>query len=155
MFKYGKKIFDKITAAMQPEFEDEEAIDPFDFWQGANFKLKAKNVAGYRNYDSSEFTAQSPVLEDDDALEALWKKESSLQEFVAPDQFKTYEVLRARLESVLRTATANRVDEDLEDESEGRGTITPDIKEPVVTAPKASADEDDDTLSYFAKLAAE
>ena len=155
LFKYGKKIFDKITAAMQPEFEDEEAIDPFDFWQGANFKLKAKNVAGYRNYDSSEFTAQSPVLEDDDALEALWKKESSLQEFVAPDQFKTYEVLRARLESVLRTATANRVDEDLEDESEGRGTITPDIKEPVVTAPKASADEDDDTLSYFAKLAAE
>ena len=155
LFKYGKKIFDKITAAMQPEFEDEEAIDPFDFWQGANFKLKAKNVAGYRNYDSSEFTAQSPVLEDDEALEALWKKESSLQEFVAPDQFKTYEVLRARLESVLRTATANRVDEDLEDESEGRGTITPDIKEPVVTAPAASSDDDDDTLSYFAKLAAE
>ena len=155
LFKYGKKIFDKITAAMQPEFEDEEAIDPFDFWQGANFKLKAKNVAGYRNYDSSEFTAQSPVLEDDDALEALWKKESSLQEFVAPDQFKTYEVLRARLESVLRTASANRVDEDLEDESEGRGTITPDIKEPVVTAPAASSDDDDDTLSYFAKLAAE
>ena len=155
LFKYGKKIFDKITAAMQPEFEDEEAIDPFDFWQGANFKLKAKNVAGYRNYDSSEFTAQSPVLEDDDALEALWKKENSLQDFVAPDQFKTYEVLRARLESVLRTATANRVDEDLEDESEGRGTITPDIKEPVVTAPAASSDDDDDTLSYFAKLAAE
>ena len=155
LFKYGKKIFDKITAAMQPEFEDEEAIDPFDFWQGANFKLKAKNVAGYRNYDSSEFTAQSPVLEDDEALEALWKKENSLQDFVAPDQFKTYEVLRARLESVLRTATANRVDEDLEDESEGRGTITPDIKEPVVTAPAASSDDDDDTLSYFAKLAAE
>ena len=155
LFKYGKKIFDKITAAMQPEFEDEEAIDPFDFWQGANFKLKAKNVAGYRNYDSSEFTAQSPVLDDDDALEALWKKENSLQDFVAPDQFKTYEVLRARLESVLRTATANRVDEDLEDESEGRGTITPDVKEPVVTAPAASSDDDDDTLSYFAKLAAE
>ena len=155
LFKYGKKIFDKITAAMQPEFEDEEAIDPFDFWQGANFKLKAKNVAGYRNYDSSEFTAQSPVLEDDDALEALWKKENSLQDFVAPDQFKTYEVLRARLESVLRTASANRVDEDLEDESEGRGTITPDIREPVVTAPAASSDDDDDTLSYFAKLAAE
>ena len=155
LYKYGKKIFDKLTAAMQPEFEDEEAIDPFDFWQGANFKLKAKNVAGYRNYDSSEFTAQSPVLEDDDALEALWKKENSLQDFVAPDQFKTYEVLRARLESVLRTASANRVDEHLEDEREGRGTITPDIKEPVVTAPAASSDDDDDTLSYFAKLAAE
>ena len=67
LYKYGKKIFDKLTAAMQPEFEDEEAIDPFDFWQGANFKLKAKNVAGYRNYDSSECTAVSPLLDDDDA----------------------------------------------------------------------------------------
>ena len=75
LYKYGKKIFDKLTAAMQPEFEDEEAIDPFDFWQGANFKLKAKNVAGYRNYDSSEFAAQSALLDDDDAMEAVWKKE--------------------------------------------------------------------------------
>ena len=77
LFKYGKKIFDKLTAAMQPEFEDEEAIDPFDFWQGANFKLKAKNVAGYRNYDSSEFAAQSALLDDDDAMEAIWKKQYS------------------------------------------------------------------------------
>ena len=73
-----RKIFDKLTAAMQPEFEDEEAIDPFDFWQGANFKLKAKNVAGYRNYDSSEFAAQSPLLNDDDAMESLWKNNSHL-----------------------------------------------------------------------------
>ena len=73
LFKYGKKIFDKIMEAMQPEFEDETPINPFDFWQGANFKLKAKNVAGYRNYDSSEFAAVSPLLDDDDALEALWK----------------------------------------------------------------------------------
>ena len=155
LFKYGKKIFDKITAAMQPEFEDEEAIDPFDFWQGANFKLKAKNVAGYRNYDSSEFAAVTPLLDDDEAMEALWKKENSLAELVAPDQFKTYEVLRARLEAVLRTGTSNRIDEELEDESEGRGTITPDIKEPVAAAPVASSNEEDDTLSYFAKLAAE
>ncbi len=89
LYKFGKKIFDKITAAMQPEFEDEEAIDPFDFWQGANFKLKAKNVAGYRNYDSSEFARQDALLEDDDAMEAIWKKEYSLEEFVAPDQFKS------------------------------------------------------------------
>ena len=154
LFKYGKKIFDKITAAMQPEFEDEEAIDPFDFWQGANFKLKAKNVAGYRNYDSSEFASVTPILDDDAALEALWKKENSLQDFVAPSEFKSYDVLRARLEAVLK-GSFSRNDEDLEDESEGRGTITPDIKEPVVTAPAASADDDDDTLSYFAKLAAE
>ena len=102
LFKYGKKIFDKLTAAMQPEFEDEEAIDPFDFWQGANFKLKAKNVAGFRNYDSSEFAAVSPLLDDDDALEGLWKKQFSLAEIVAADQFKTYDELKKRLENVLR-----------------------------------------------------
>ena len=69
---------------MQPEFEDEEAIDPFDFWQGANFKLKAKNVAGYRNYDSSEFAAPSPLLDDDDAMEALWKKPVSYTHLTLP-----------------------------------------------------------------------
>ena len=101
LYKFGKKIFDKLTAAMQPEFEDEEAIDPFDFWQGANFKLKAKNVAGYRNYDSSEFAAQSALLDDDDAMEAIWKKEYSLAELVAADQFKDYDTLKKRLDYVL------------------------------------------------------
>ena len=98
LYKYGKKIFDKLTAAMQPEFEDEEAIDPFDFWQGANFKLKAKNVAGYRNYDSSEFASTSQLLDDDDAMEAIWKKQSSLSEFTAADQFKDYDALKKRLD---------------------------------------------------------
>ena len=153
LYKFGKKIFDKLTAAMQPEFEDEEAIDPFDFWQGANFKLKAKNVAGYRNYDSSEFAGTSPVLDDDDALEALWKKEYSLQEFVAADQFKSYEDLKKRLEYVLGNKSRPVVvDEELEDESEGRGSV-----EQLVTASTTvSSDiEDDDTLSYFSKLAEE
>ena len=102
---------------MQPEFEDEEAIDPFDFWQGANFKLKAKNVAGYRNYDSSEFAAPSPILDDDDALEALWKKQFSLAELVAADQFKSYEELKKRLGYVLGNA-APRQDAEVEDEVE-------------------------------------
>ena len=154
LYKFGKKIFDKLTAAMQPEFEDEEAIDPFDFWQGANFKLKAKNVAGYRNYDSSEFAGTSPVLDDDDALEALWKKEYSLQEFVAADQFKSYEDLKKRLEYVLGNKSRPVVvDEELEDESEGRGSV-----EQLVTssATVSSSDiEEDDTLSYFSKLAEE
>ena len=101
LYKFGKKIFDKITAAMQPEFEDEEAIDPFDFWQGANFKLKAKNVAGYRNYDSSEFAAPSAILDDDDALETLWKKEYSLKEFTDASEFKSYADLEKRLNAVL------------------------------------------------------
>ena len=101
LYKFGKKIFDKLTTAMQPEFEDEEAIDPFDFWQGANFKLKAKNVAGYRNYDSSEFARSSALLDDDDAMEAIWKKQYSLSELVAPDQFKTYDELKKRMDYVL------------------------------------------------------
>ena len=156
LFKYGKKIFDKITAAMQPEFEDEEAIDPFDFWQGANFKLKAKNVAGYRNYDSSEFAATSALLDDDDAMEALWKKEYSLAELVASDQFKTYDELKKRLEYVLgnkgRTAP---VDESLEDESEGRGSAEQLVTAATTAKSADTSDEDDDALSYFAKLAAE
>ena len=160
LFKYGKKIFDKLTAAMQPEFEDEEAIDPFDFWQGANFKLKAKNVAGYRNYDSSEFARQDALLDDDDAMEAIWKKEYSLAELVAPDQFKSYDELKKRLDYVLGNTTTRRaaVDEELEDESEGRGStreLTEDLRSELNSLkPTASVDDDDDdTLSYFAKLA--
>ena len=121
LFKYGKKIFDKLTAAMQPEFEDEEAIDPFDFWQGANFKLKAKNVAGYRNYDSSEFAAVSPLLNDDDALESLWKKQFSLAELVAGDQFKTYEELKTRLDYVLGNKKTATPEYEVADEDDGRG----------------------------------
>ena len=159
LYKYGKKIFDKITAAMQPEFEDEEAIDPFDFWQGANFKLKAKNVAGYRNYDSSEFTAVSPVLDDDDALEGLWKKENSLQEFVGADQFKSYEDLKKRLGYVLGSNATVTQDPEVEDEDRARGpspvASVPSEPEPAIAVGAGTGDEDDDTLSYFAKLAAD
>ena len=163
LFKYGKKIFDKLTAAMQPEFEDEEAIDPFDFWQGANFKLKAKNVAGYRNYDSSEFAAAAPLLDDDDAMEAVWKKQYSLAELVAADQFKTYDELKKRLEYVLGSKGTPRYQdpEDL-DEDNTRGStkeLTEDLRtelnnlQPTRRAAAVEEDEDDDALSYFARLA--
>ena len=157
LYKYGKKIFDKLTAAMQPEFEDEEAIDPFDFWQGANFKLKAKNVAGYRNYDSSEFAAVSPLLKDsdDDALEALWNKEYSLAELVANDQFKSYDELKTRLSYVLGN---KKVTQDVEtiDEDNDRGEAEQLVTAAVTSTPTpSSTDEDDEALSYFAKLAAE
>ena len=153
LYKFGKKIFDKLTAAMQPEFEDEEAIDPFDFWQGANFKLKAKNVAGYRNYDSSEFAAVTPLLDDDDALEAIWKKQYSLEEFVA-DQFKSYDDLKKRLESVLRVgSTRIQPTEDLEHEDDGRGSAEELVTAATQTTP--STEDEDDALSYFAKLAQE
>jgi hypothetical protein len=160
LYKYGKKIFDKLTAAMQPEFEDEEAIDPFDFWKGANFKLKAKNVAGYRNYDSSEFAAPGALLDDDDALEALWKKQYSLNEFIAPDQFKSYEEMKKRLDSVMGSKGSRRVDEEVESEEDYRGPVKElddDLRSQLNSlAPTKSSfdDEDsDDTLSYFAKLA--
>ena len=131
LFRYGKKIFDKITAAMQPEFEDEQAINPFDFWAGANFKIKIKKVAGYWNYDSSEFAAPAPLLDDDDAMETVWKNEYSLAELVAPDQFKSYEDLKKRLDYVLGLTVAPKrqdpevIDEDnnLEDLSEGRAVV--------------------------------
>ena len=164
LFKYGKKIFDKLTAAMQPEFEDEEAIDPFDFWQGANFKLKAKNVAGYRNYDSSEFAASSPLLDDDDAMEAVWKKQYSLAELVAADQFKSYDELKKRLDYVIGTKGTPRYQdpEDL-DEDNTRGStseLTDDLREELsnlkpTRRAAVDEDEDDDTLSYFARLAEE
>jgi len=156
LYKYGKKIFDKLTAAMQPEFEDEEAIDPFDFWQGANFKLKAKNVAGYRNYDSSEFAAVSPLLEDsdDDALEALWKKESSLQEFVGADQFKSYDDLKKRLGYVLGNKAPARQDAETFDEDNDRGSAEELVSAAVAApTPTSSVQDEDDPLSYFAKLA--
>ena len=152
LYKFGKKIFDKITAAMQPEFEDEEAIDPFDFWAGANFKLKAKNVAGYRNYDSSEFAATGALLEDDDALEALWKKQYSLAEFTAADQFKSYDDLQKRLDQVLN-ATRPKVAPEVADEEVEIKTAEPELvtASPIVN----SAKDDDDALSYFQRLAEE
>jgi hypothetical protein len=169
LYKFGKKIFDKIMEAMQPEYEDETAINPFDFWAGANFKLKLKKVAGYWNYDSSEFAAPGALLDDDDALEALWKKQYSLQALVAADQFKSYEDLEKRLKMVLGQKQAPaRYDEETADEDNSRGSYTPDfnsrdikpvppnLKEELnnLSPTKSDADEDD-ALSYFQKLAEE
>ena len=171
LFKYGKKIFDKIMEAMQPEFEDETPINPFDFWQGANFKLKIVKKDGYWNYDKSEFDRVSPLLDDDDALEALWKKEYSLSAVTAPDQFKSYDDLEKRLKYVLGQKTAAAQSRDvLEQEDEYEGYVqTSSVEEKVVEELEQSyarskspslpvvnkeADEDeDDALSYFQKLA--
>jgi len=165
LYKFGKKIFDKLTAAMQPEFEDEEAIDPFDFWGGANFKLKAKNVAGYRNYDSSEFARPDALLDDDDAMEAIWKRQYSLAELVAADQFKDYETLKKRLDYVLGNKGTPRYQDPEEfDEDNTRGStreLTEDLRDelsslkPTRTVSSSDEDEDDDAMSYFARLADE
>ena len=173
LYKYGKKIFDKLVEAMQPAFADETPLDPFNFWTGANFKLKIRKVDGYWNYDKSEF-ASPGVLEDfsDDRLEAIWKDAYSLAEFEDAKNFKTYEQLKQRLDLVLgkAPAPARPVDESLEDESEGRGdfnaadiTVSPskpswgeevsNFREKAVAA--SPVDDEEDAMSYFAKLAEE
>ena len=172
LFKYGKKIFDKILNAMQPEFDDEDPINPFDFWQGANFKIKIVKKDGYWNYDKSEFDRVAPLLEDDDALEAIWKKEYSLSAITAPDQFKSYEDLEKRMNYVLgvggtTTATQSRAVVDQEDEFESysapvsrESKVMEELEESYTRSkspslPKiTSTDEDeDDALSYFQRLA--
>ena len=157
LFKYGKKIFDKIMAAMQPEFEDESPINPFDFWQGANFKLKIRKVDGYWNYDKSEFDSAEPLLDDDEALESLWKKEYSLEEFVKPSNFKSYEELERRLNQVLRVSQpSRRIDSEVADEEDRFDPVEEEVRQkvslPQVTS-KVDDDDEDDALSYFQKLA--
>ena len=170
LFKYGKKIFDKIMEAMQPEFEDETPINPFDFWQGANFKLKIVKKDGYWNYDKSEFDRVAPLLDDDDALEAVWKKQYSLAAVTAPDQFKSYEDLEKRLKYVLGQKSARAAIQEQEDEYESYAQ-TPSKEESVIAELEESfarskspslpvvnkqVDEDeDDALSYFQRLAEE
>ena len=157
LYKFGKKIFDKITAAMQPEFEDEDPINPFDFWAGANFKLKIKKVAGYWNYDSSEFARAGTLGDlDDSELEEIWKKEYSLSEIVAPEQFKSYDDLKKRLDYVLGVRGTPKF-QDQETLQEEQAFEAERSAPAVPTDLKSELDnlssDDDDTLSYFAKLA--
>ena len=148
LYRYGKKIFDKLMAAMQPEFEDESPINPFDFWDGANFKLKIRKVDGYWNYDKSEFETTS-TLGDDSMVEGIWKKQYSLKEFTAPTNFKSYEELKTRLDAVLSgTVSVGNVTDTMDDE--------PIASPKVDTKPVESKQEDeDDTMDYFNKLASQ
>ena len=153
LFKFGNKIFDKITGAMNPEFEDEEAINPFDLWKGANFKLKIRKVDGYQNYDSSSFESAGPLLDDDSKLEEIWKKEFSLKEQVDDSKFKSYTELQDRLNKVLG----------LNGETVAPKTTVETIKEQVKKAPKVDEEDlpfepdvsDDADLKYFESLAEE
>ena len=150
LYKFGKKIYDKITAAMQPEFEDETPINPFDLWEGANFKLKICKVAGFWNYDKSEFDSVSALDTDDAKLEAIWKEEHSLTAFTNEDQFKTYEELQTRLNEVLGTnkrAAVATVDDEEYEPVAAVAAATP--------TPATRSESSDDQLSYFARLAEE
>ena len=149
LYRYGKKIFDKVMEAMQPEFEDEKAINPFDFWQGANFKLKIRKVDGYWNYDKSEFDASSPLLDDDDAIEEVWKLQYALAEHTAATNFKSYDELKTRLDAVLSgTVSVGNVTDELKDEP----FAAPKVDTKPVEAPSSKEDEED-TMAYFEKLA--
>lgn len=150
LFRYGKKIFEKITQAMNPQFEDDKAIDPFDFWSGANFKLKIRKVDGYQNYDLSEFDSSGPLFEDDDEMETVWKAEHSLKEILDPKNFKSYDELKSKLNKVLginsatvpRTNTMEAVkSQKIEDKEREVDNII-----------STSFDESDDDLDYFSKL---
>jgi hypothetical protein len=150
LFKFGKKIFDKITEAMNPAFEDETPINPFDLWKGANFKLKIRKVDGYQNYDKSEFETAAPLFEDDSKLEKVWKMEHSLADLVSDKEFKSYDVLKDRLEKVLG------LNGDTDLAPRARTTVEQAKAAPKkVSEPDISGSEDDDDLAYFAKLAAE
>ena len=150
LYRFGKKIFDKCMEAMQPAFEDETPINPFDFWEGANFKLKIRKVDGYWNYDKSEFAAPSALLDDDDALEEVWGKQYPLEEFTAPTNFKSYDELKTRLDTVLAgTTTVGNVTSVMEDEPV-ETTVTVDTKES--PAPTVDVKDDDEDIDYFQKL---
>ena len=153
LYKFGKKIFDKIMDSMQPEFADESPVNPFDFWEGADFKLKIRNVEGYRNYDKSEFAAPTALYDADDTkLEAVYNQLHDLSEFSDPKNYKSYDELKAKLARVLG------------EEAVGGGAPTVvqmnqmNEPAPAPVQPETAEDipsEDDDTMSYFARLANE
>lgn len=164
LYKFGKKIFDKIMEKIQPEFADDDAVNVFDFWHGANFKLKIRKVAGFTNYDKSEFEAPSPLLDGDDKmLEGLWKKEHGLKEFTDPSSFKSYDELKDRLNQVLNgdasvtSKTAESFDSFDDEDSGMKSKSAPKRKEKAAPVPSGDDESDSDgeesALDYFKKLA--
>lgn len=160
LFKYGKKIFDKLNAAMNPEFDDETPINPFDMWNGANFKLKIRKVEGYRNYDKSEFDEPGPLLDDDEELEAIWKQEYSLKEVIDEKHFKTYDELKQKLYRVLGLdgsaprqvqSVASRSMDDDEEEFEQVARPAKAAK-PVAKAQAEAPWDDDEDLEAFKSM---
>ena len=153
LYRYGKKIFDKIMEAMPPAFQDETAVNPFDFWEGADFKLKLRKVDGYWNYDKSEFADPSALFDNDEEIEALWKTEYSLADFTAASNFKSYDELKTRLDAVLAgTVTVGKAEDIMEDAPVAEPKVdTPPAPQPTVLGDAG----EDDAMSYFEKLANE
>jgi len=169
LYEFGKKIFDKIMDAMKPEYPDEKPMNPFDFWAGADFKLKCRKVDGWINYDKSEFASPAAVSEDDEQLEAIYGKLFDLREFTDPDNanYKTYSELQARLNTVLGEAAAGGAPTMRQEAMMGGTTPPPQEKQSyeVSTAetvsfsePEATAEPEgdvEDVMAAFARLANE
>ena len=148
MYTYGKKIFDKIMDLMQPQFPDEQPVNPFDFWGGADFQLKIRQVEGYRNYDKSEFKSPTALFNSDETqLEATYNTMYDLREFTDAKNYKTYEELKTKLANVLGEALPQTVQQTV--------SLDETAPAPQPKAVEAQDNDDDDTMSYFAKLAAE
>ena len=157
LYKFGKKIFDKIMDVMQPSFADEKAINPFDFWEGADFKLKIRQVEGYRNYDKSEFASPSSLYDGEESkLEATYNQLHDLSEFTDPKNYKTYDELKTKLARVLGEESSMGAPTMRQESQMNTPAPEPEYKvaEPI-TAEQVNLQDDDDTMSYFAKLAQE
>jgi hypothetical protein len=163
LYAYGKKIFDKLNDLMNPQYEDETAVNPFDLWEGANFRLKIRQFEGYPNYDKSEFDKPAPLFEDDDEMEAVWKQQHSLNELLDPKHFKTYDELKAKLYRVLALtadsvdgsrSAMDDIDEDLNMSNLGKTSSAPEMKAaPAASSNSYDEDDDDDSLALFKELA--
>ena len=154
-YKFGKIIFDKITGAMNPEFEDEKPMNPFDLWNGANFKLKIRKVDGYQNYDKCEFDKAGPLLDDDDALEKIWKSEHSLLELLDPKNFKSYDQLKTRLDKVLGLNGEVAAPKTTVEQMKAAPKKPVREEDSAPWADDATTSDDGDDLAYFSKLAEE
>jgi hypothetical protein len=142
LHKFGAKIFEMLIRQMHPEFDDETPVNPFDLWEGTTFRMKIRDVAGWRNYDSSTFMQPSPLLKDDDELERVWKSQHSLTQFVTPDNFKSYDELKTKLYQVLAILPP-----------EAAYSAPPPVQ-PAAAAPVANTIKDaDDSLDFFKRLA--
>ncbi len=166
MYQFGKKIFDKLNDMMNPQFEDETPVNPFDFWEGANFRLKIRKFEGYPNYDKSEFDSPSPIDADDSVIEGIWNQQHKLQELVDPKNFKDYNELKAKLHRVLAlneepsdpTTAVGDADDDLDLSSLGNAATsapqpTMPAAMPETSSTTMSMDDDDEDLSIFKELA--
>ena len=156
LYKFGKKIFDKVMEAMQPQFEDETPVNPFDLWKGANFKLKIRKVDGYWNYDKSEFDVPAPLDKDESVMEKAYNAEHKLKPFHETSNFKTYDELKEKMEHVLGENRDNRTAEQIAQDVEDSFS-DPDVSKPPFdggTPMTESADSPSDTMKYFEKLAA-